>query len=509
MTLAPLHARARPFQGVLAAVFKLIDSQDPDNLSQALELMVQSAEPFDALFEQCGIDGRGGLIRSQRLYGSAATQPVFDALLLHQLSIAPEGSRGALIRCSLRSLSLALAQAVPAHGFDALESLDIKLAPACSLADLQWLDALPALQALSIVEDRAHFFSVPAVVTAGSQPPGLSALTGLQAPRLASLHLGSRTLSDLTGLAACTALTRLKLSDCPALESLAPLAALSSLQELTMAQCDQVADLSPLAGLKQLRVLEIRNNEGIASLAPAGALAALERLELSCVLGLSDVDLPATMPALKEVVIDGDGPLALSGLRGAPSLTSVSLSRCRVVSLEPLSACSALTTLRAFDCMQLQDLEPLQALAFLQTLELDLRGDGVRELTPLSALTRLTSLTLYGELAQTVSYAPLGLLGELRTLSLHGAPGMTEVGFVAALAKLEKLELRSCKALVDLSGLAAHASLQEVSIDWCEAVRDVTALSTLPALKRVGMFGVSRPKGLKRLQALAGLKLDK
>ena len=504
----PLYSRARKLQGALAAIFKLMDSQDPVTVSVALELMLQGDEPLSELFDQCGVNNMGEIIRWNRLVGNSRTRPALDALLVYQLSIAPKGSRGAEIRKKLKSLSIELSRPVDIIGFNTLEVLDIKLASGFVAQDLTWIGALPALYTLNIVSSGDYSFSNHEYVPK-DKIPSLIYLTGLQAPSLKRVHLASSDLSDLNGLATCAELTSLKLTNCDSLEKLDPIANFHALQELTIEQCDQIVDLSPLAGLNVLERLSLKNCTGIQSLSPAGDLSGLKHLEIVCVLALTEVDFVAPMPSLLTVAIKGQGPQRLNGLVGATSLTSVTLCRCTVITLEPLTSCEALDYLEVFDCAQLADLKALEKLKSVRTLELDLRGSGIRDLTPLAGMTNLSSLHLNGAGAQSVSYAPLGQIGALRTLIIHGAPGLKDINVVASLGQLEKLVLEGCEDLNDLSGLLEHRSLVSVEIDFCDAVHDVTPLCTLPSLKNVSMSGVSRPKGLKRLQSVNGLEIRK
>ncbi len=500
MKISPLHERASPLKGDLASFFKLVNSNDPATLQQAAELILQIQEPFDALFEQCGVDHAGQLLRSKHLSGTTTTQPVLDTLLAYQLSLAPSGSRADEIRRSITKLQLELTSPVDIKGFDALDQLEIRLAPDFKSPDLKWLGDLPALSTLSIGYRRP---------ITKERLPSLLSLTGLSASNLTKLNLTAPTLTDLSALENCTKLTRLDLTECSELENLASMSKLLALEELLLTECSNLSDLTPLAGLKSLRILSIQKCNALCSLAFAGALPSLEKLQLSWNTGLTDLDFGVAMSSLLELEIRGDSPTSLKGLELAPNLSKLSLTRHKITSLEPLIGCSALDTLTLVWSEKLNDFEPLRSFKSLKNLKLNLNYSLPSDISPLSDLSALTNLNIEGPLkGKNVSYEPIAKLAGLTHLTLASAAGMTDSKFFTSLSALERLEIARCDDFVDLTGLENHPNLTSIVLNGCENIKDITPLTTIRSLKFLSMYGVKRPKGLKELKSIKGLEIE-
>jgi len=500
MKISPLHERASPLKGDLASFFKLINSNDPASLQQAVELILQIQEPFDALFDQCGVDDAGQLLRSKHLSGSTSTQAVLDTLLTYQLSIAPSGSRGEEIRKNITKLQLELTSPVKIEGFDALDQLEIRLAPDFKSSNLEWLGDLPALSTLNIGYRRP--------ITKERLPSFLS-LTGLRASNLTKLNLSAPTLRDVSALKSCTKLTRIDFIECPELQKLDSMSTLLSLEELYLTECSTLSDLSPLDGLKSLRILSIQKCNAVCSLAFAGTLPSLEKLQLSWNTGLTYLDFGAEMPRLLELEIRGDSPTSLKGLELAPNLSKLSLTRHKIASLEPLIRCSALNTLTLVWSEKLNDFEPLRSLKSLKTFKLNLQYSLPTDISPLSDLSALTHLDIEGPLkGKTVSYEPIANLTSLTQLTLTNASGMTNSTFFIPLSMLERLEIARCKDFVDLTGLENHPTLKSIVLNGCENIKDITPLATIKSLKFLSMYEVKRPKGLKELKSNKDLEIQ-
>jgi hypothetical protein len=163
--------RLKPLRGEGAKLLKLLnESQDLQTLEQALELGAALGQPAEGLLDGVEVNGAGELVFSSRFRGTQATQPVLDALLIHQLSLALDGTPEAALRRAVRRLDLACHVLPHLRGFDGLESLAITLLPGAVWADLSHWGPMPALRALKLIY-------------AGNkdQPASLASLAGLKA----------------------------------------------------------------------------------------------------------------------------------------------------------------------------------------------------------------------------------------------------------------------------------------------------------------------------------------
>ena len=161
--------RLKPLRGDGAKLLKLVtEAEDLQTLEQALELGAALGQPAEGLLDGVEVNGAGELVLSSRFRGTQATQPAFDALLIHQLSMALEGTPEAALRRAVRRLELACRALPHLRGFDGLESLAITLMPGAVWADLSHWGPMPALRALKLI-------------SAGTtdQPASLASLAGL------------------------------------------------------------------------------------------------------------------------------------------------------------------------------------------------------------------------------------------------------------------------------------------------------------------------------------------
>ena len=218
--------------------------------------------------------------------------------------------------------------------------------------------------------------------------------TPLPAPDLAPLPAPPRPALDLSPLladaGASAPLGRLDLSS-RTVADLSALAALAGLTELRVLRLDdnRVVDVGPLAALTGLRVLDLSSN-AIADVGPLAALTGLERLDLSDN-RIADLSALSALTGLEVLLLDGN----------------------RVADVVPLWSLQRLVHL-GLAGNRIADVALVAELASLQRL--DLSRNAVSDVSPLGDLAKLVWLRLPGN--PIADAAPLGRLTLLRWLWL-------------------------------------------------------------------------------------------
>ncbi|MDG1482931.1 MAG: hypothetical protein P8R54_25290 [Myxococcota bacterium] len=161
-------------------------------------------------------------------------------------------------------------------------------------------------------------------------------LTGFSA--LTSLDLqGQTALTNLDGLASCTALKTLKIGlghgwgskPSDRLRDLNDLAGLKSLQTLSLTVSTAISDLTPLAGCTALETLRVDNNTALTDIAPLRGHTRLTALGLART-SITSVEALAGCTSLKSLSLTGcEGLTNLNGLAGCTSLTRLHLKGCK------------------------------------------------------------------------------------------------------------------------------------------------------------------------------------
>ena len=121
--------RLQPLRGEGAKLWKMMSDADGiETLGQGMELAEAFGAPIENLLD--GVDVNAGLlIRTSRFKGTLARQPILDLILLHQLSLAPSGSREADLREAVRHLELKTPMIPHMRGFTGLETFKLSLMP--------------------------------------------------------------------------------------------------------------------------------------------------------------------------------------------------------------------------------------------------------------------------------------------------------------------------------------------------------------------------------------------
>jgi hypothetical protein len=109
-------------------------------------------------------------------------------------------------------------------------------------------------------------------------------------------------VQDLTGIGACTALTKVRFDACCAVTDLTPLTKLASLEELVISG-RTLTDVAPLARVPRLRALKLNYHRDLRDLTPLAGHASLETLDV-CSTGVTDLAFATTLPKLRELKAD-------------------------------------------------------------------------------------------------------------------------------------------------------------------------------------------------------------
>ncbi|KAJ1630125.1 hypothetical protein T492DRAFT_907094 [Pavlovales sp. CCMP2436] len=254
-------------------------------------------------------------------------------------------------------------------------------------------------------------------------------------------------------------------------ESLSPAlgAAAPGLASLDLSRCLGLLDchLPPLlAALRSLRHLNLSRSSGLirpllrshslANLDLSGCEALLEpsvtapRLSSLCLAATDRLRHPRLLhcTGLRQLLLDGCGPLVALELVGAASLLVLSLSRCDV------GGAALAAAVRSAPCLQTLDLSGCR------TLE---------ELVLSAPVLRMLTATWCAMLASiNVCACP-----ELRTLKAHGCVALLAVAVSPRKCALRTAELNRCRALTDgaLGTLAARApGLRSLTLSGCTAL---------------------------------------
>ena len=303
---------------------------------------------------------------------------------------------------------------------------------------------------------------------------GVAQLAGIEhAINLRSLSAYSGTLSDLSPLAALTALDLLYLGG-NEIADVSPLADMTALDVLFL-RGNEVAELSPLAGMTSLTTLELSDNQ-IADVSPLAGLTALGVLSLGQN-EIADVSPLAGMTALTELYLGYNEIADVSPLAGMTSLTTLELSHNQIADVSPLAGMTSLTTLELSD-NQIADVSPLAGLTALT--ELYLRGNEIADVSPLAGMTALTELGLGGN--EIVDVSPLAGMTALTLLDLAWNE-IADVSPLAGMTAFVWLDL-GWNEIADVSPLVGMTALTELPLDGNQII-DVSPLAGMTALVRL------------------------
>jgi len=461
--------RLKPLRGDGAKLLKLVtEAEDLQTLEQALELGAALGQPAEGLLDGVEVNGAGELVLSSRFRGTQATQPAFDALLIHQLSMALEGTPEAVLRRSVRRLELACRTLPHLRGFDGLESLAITLLPGTVWADLSHWGPMPALRALKLICEGSK-----------DQPASLVSLAGLKAPSLEVVSLRELGLTSIAALSESSALRNVDLALNPGVSEIRALVdSVACLESLDLEGCAGLSDLSALKGSQALTTLKLKDCARVRSLQPLAASRQLRTIDLEGCASLTSLEGLAsdTLEPPRYSIFSLKGCAALTSLRGLPRLTDSTSALYleempALVSLEGIEAASKIEMLEidTTGVKELDALTPLKALT-------DLRVSGCKDLKDVRALGALPALArarLYN--CPKVKQLP-AVWGEALSHLEFSAGAFTALGQLPA--GLEEIEVRGVASLKNLVGIESATSLQVVAIDTL--LEDARAIHGLP-----------------------------
>ena len=195
-------------------------------------------------------------------------------------------------------------------------------------------------------------------------------------PRLQTLHFNERQVLELSPIAVCTGLTRVT-GICVG-GNLAPFAALTHLEHLDCRYSAELSDISALAACTALKYLNFSGPSAVKRLPPLPAC--LETLICSNAPLLCDASALSACSALKHLECN-DTPLTdISALSACTALTHLDCRSCGITTLPPLPASLEILRISRTQCTFLSPLA-----ACIKLCSLDCNHTPVRDLAPLAA----------------------------------------------------------------------------------------------------------------------------
>ncbi len=185
----------------------------------------------------------------------------------------------------------------------------------------------------------------------------------------------------------------------------------------------------------------------------------------------------------------------LTGLEYAVNLEELWISDNPVSDLSPLSGCTKLIRLFAWDTPNISDISPLANLTKLEQLEVT--GSNVRDISSLVRLTNLRVLQFYSSDISDIS--PLSGMTKLEKVRFRHSD-VEDITPLANLIHLEWLDLAS-NAVFDLSPLRNLIRLEFLDLGW-NRISNIEPLRHLTSLTHLRLDGNQR---ISDVSALAGL----
>jgi len=158
------------------------------------------------------------------------------------------------------------------------------------------------------------------------------------------------------------------------------------------------------------------------------------------------------------------------------NLTSLDISNCHLIDIDPLAELTNLTSLKLVDNLIAFGIEPLTNLTQLVSLRLALSG--LTHINELAELKNLEKLDLsYG--FELTNIDGLVSLKKLTWLSLEECIELTDLTPLSELTALKYLDLSNCRCITDVSPLAELNQLEFVDLTGCDSLTDFSALAGL------------------------------
>ena len=214
------------------------------------------------------------------------------------------------------------------------------------------------------------------------------------------------------------------------------LALMPYLEKLTMEE-QKLGSLGVLSSLNSLRELSLKN----------------------CAFPAADLSVPAALPSLTHLTLNGCGLSTIEGLTGAQELVYLDLGNNTVRNLEPLRA---MTTLREID-LQHNAVTSLSALTELTNLEkLDVSFNALTSLSPIASCTKLSYLAAGNNLLTDLD--GVNSLSLLSSLSARYNK-ITDVSILSDCGEIQSLDL-SGNQIEDISALGNLSKLDTLDFSY-------------------------------------------
>jgi hypothetical protein len=307
---------------------------------------------------------------------------------------------------------------------------------------------------------------------------------------LQTLHASDGKFGDLSGLANCSMLSTLDLSDNYSITNISSLKTLN-LRDLAVADCGLLS-VEALKGLTQLTKLDLSGNSNITIGDLHSTLCTLTSLIDVCLFrcGIDSVQAVVTLTNLTNLNL-GDTTDHLSDLAAITILTNLidlGLSGRGITSVQPLVTLKKLTKLDLDFNHNITDLCLLISVFNLRVLSLGCASLDSLQMQGLGCLTQVTELDLSTDEDYDITELPaLRCMVNLRVLSLNYASlDSLQMQGLACLTQITKLDIRH-SSFTDLGPLGALTSLAELDIQWCNdpPTTAIEALSASTSLRKL------------------------
>lgn len=466
-----MTVRLKALRGEGAKLWKMMSNAESiETLQQGMELAEAFGAPIENLLD--GIDVNAGLIvRTSRFQGTLARQPILDMILLHQLSLAPPGSREADLREAVKYLELRAPIIPRMRGFTGLETLKLSLTPLLDANSLKGFDPMPQLSQLEVLAEKKE-----------DQVARLLSLDGLEAPLLHGAKLSNIGLSNIDALEHSTQLEAIDLSKNQKLTSIQGLRASSAtLKRLNLQGCGEIKDIDALENSTELTELNIAQCSKITQLLSLNASTKLKHLHVEdCVAltSLEGINTTEITPGYRQGHwFSLKGCRSLENINGMPTLGA----GFEILELEDMPA--------------LRSLEGLQASGHITTIRI--QQVGLRDVSQITCLQGAQQVSI-SNANELLSVAALGQLPKLQTVSLSEGASLEELPahwprslqklslsdfrHVSNLGEMPRgirhLEIRNCPQVKSLKGIPSDGHLCELGID--QHMTDLSMIADTP-----------------------------
>ncbi|XP_042491906.1 disease resistance protein L6-like isoform X2 [Macadamia integrifolia] len=322
--------------------------------------------------------------------------------------------------------------------------------------------------------------------------PRLSNLTNLEVLCLDDCE----NLVEMPALSGLRNLENLSLDNCQRLEEIKGLKGLDSLKLLTMKNCGSLRKIEKISSLRELKesrftgcsklmVLEMEGCERLLEIEGLVGLDSLERLTIKGCTSLMQISELSELDELPQMVFE---QLPLLQLCKMKNFRMLEILNCRSIERLPhLFNLGFLKHLSIAGCIKLKEIEGLNGLAFLVTLNFN-NCISMERIPSISYLTDLKHLSTVG------------------CLSLKEIQGLGEPWMIQCLDKfgsLERLDFNNCISMENLPDLSYRRNLKHLSIAGCVNLKQIQGLDRLKSLERLDF---TRCEFIKRLPDLSNLR---